>query len=161
MHDQVICPLDSVKPMDSRRGWSQEQLARYNRERFEDLVSAGWDLIIIDEAHRVGGSTEQVARFKLGDALAQAAPYLLLLSATPHQGKSDAFRRLIRFLDPEVLPGDDAISREAVAPFVIRTEKRRAIDADGQPAFQAALYATGADRVGGRARRAARLSTRR
>ena len=87
MHDQVICPLDSVKPIDSRRGWSQEQLARYNRERFEDLVSAGWDLIIIDEAHRIGGSTEQVARFKLGEALSQAAPYLLLLSATPHQGK--------------------------------------------------------------------------
>jgi superfamily II DNA or RNA helicase len=136
MHDQVICPLDSVKPMDSRRGWSQEQLARYNRERFEDLVSAGWDLIIIDEAHRVGGSTEQVARFKLGDALAQAAPYLLLLSATPHQGKSDAFRRLITFLDPDALPGDDAISREAVAPFVIRTEKRRAIDANGNPLFK-------------------------
>jgi superfamily II DNA or RNA helicase len=136
MHDQVICPLDSVKPMDARRGWSQEQLARYNRERFEDLVSAGWDLIIIDEAHRVGGSTEQVARFKLGDALAQAAPYLLLLSATPHQGKSDAFRRLIRFLDPDMLPGDDAISREAVAPFVIRTEKRRAIDDAGNPLFK-------------------------
>ena len=136
MHDQVICPLDSVKPIDARRGWSQEQLARYNRERFEDLVSAGWDLIIIDEAHRLGGSTEQVARFKLGDALAQAAPYLLLLSATPHQGKSDAFRRLIGFLDPDALPGDDAISREAVAPFVIRTEKRRAIDAEGNPLFK-------------------------
>ena len=122
--------------MDSRRGWSQEQLARYNRERFEDLISAGWDLIIIDEAHRVGGSTEQVARFKLGDALAQAAPYLLLLSATPHQGKSDAFRRLITFLDPDALPGDDIISREAVAPFVIRTEKRRAIDANGNPLFK-------------------------
>ena len=136
LHDQVICPLDSVKPIDSRRGWSQEQLARYNRERFEDLVSAGWDLIIIDEAHRLGGSTEQVARFKLGDALAQAAPYLLLLSATPHQGKSDAFRRLIGFLDADALPGDDAITREAVAPFVIRTEKRRAIDADGNPLFK-------------------------
>jgi len=136
MHQQVICPLDSVKPIDSRRGWSQEQLARYNRERFEDLVSAGWDLIIIDEAHRIGGSTEQVARFKLGDALSQAAPYLLLLSATPHQGKSDAFRRLIRFLDPDALPGDDAISREAVAPFVIRTEKRRAIDTEGSPLFK-------------------------
>lgn len=136
MHDQVICPLDSVKPVDSRRGWSQEQLARYNRERFEDLVSAGWDLIIIDEAHRLGGSTEQVARFKLGDALAQAAPYLLLLSATPHQGKSDAFRRLIGFLDADALPSDDAISREAVAPLVIRTEKRRAIDADGNPLFK-------------------------
>ena len=136
MHDQVICPLDSVKPIDSRRGWSQEQLARYNRERFEDLVSAGWDLIIIDEAHRLGGSTEQVARFKLGEALSQAAPYLLLLSATPHQGKSDAFRRLIGFLDADALPGDDAISREAVAPFVIRTEKRRAIDAEGNPLFK-------------------------
>ena len=136
MHQQVICPLDSVKPIDSRRGWSQEQLARYNRERFEDLVSAGWDLIIIDEAHRIGGSTEQVARFKLGDALSQAAPYLLLLSATPHQGKSDAFRRLIGFLDADALPGDDAISREAVAPFVIRTEKRRAIDSEGNPLFK-------------------------
>ena len=136
MHNQVICPLDSVKPIDSRRGWSQEQLARYNRERFEDLISAGWDLIIIDEAHRIGGSTEQVARFKLGDALSQAAPYMLLLSATPHQGKSDAFRRLIGFLDADALPGDDAISREAVAPFVIRTEKRRAIDAEGNPLFK-------------------------
>ena len=43
LHDQVVCPLDSVKPMDARRGWSLEQVAKYNRERFEDLVSAGWD----------------------------------------------------------------------------------------------------------------------
>jgi superfamily II DNA or RNA helicase len=136
LHDQVICPLDSVKPMDARRGWSREQLARYNRERFEDLVAAGWDLIIIDEAHRLGGSSEQVARFKLGEALAEAAPYLLLLSATPHQGKSDAFRRLIGFLDADALPGDEAISRDAVTPLVIRTEKRHAVDADGQPLFK-------------------------
>ena len=136
MHDQVISAARFRQPVDSRRGWSQEQLARYNRERFEDLVSAGWDLIIIDEAHRLGGSTEQVARFRLGDGSAQAAPYLLLLSATPHQGKSDAFRRLIGFLDEDALPGDDVISREAVAPFVIRTEKRRAIDADGNPLFK-------------------------
>jgi hypothetical protein len=71
-----------------------------------------------------------------GDGLAQAAPYLLLLSATPHQGMSDAFRRLIGFLDVDALPDDNAISREAVAPFVIRTEKRRAIDADGNPLFK-------------------------
>ena len=136
MHDQVICPLDSVKPMESRRGWSQEQVARYNRERFEDLVSAGWDLIIVDEAHRLGGSTEQVARFRLGEGLAQAAPYLLLLSATPHQGKTEAFRRLIGFLDPDALPADEPVSRHAVSQYVIRTEKRRAIDADGNPLFK-------------------------
>src|SRR5690606_30885319 len=68
MHDQVICSLDSVKPIEGRRGWSLEQLATYNRERFEDLTSAGWDLVIIDESHRLGGSTEQVARYKLGAA---------------------------------------------------------------------------------------------
>jgi hypothetical protein len=39
----------------------------------------------------------------------------------------------IGFLDADALPGDDVISREAVAPLVIRTEKRRAIDADGNP----------------------------
>jgi hypothetical protein len=68
VHDQVICSLDSVKPMEGRRGWSVEQLQTYNRERFEDLISASWDLVIIDEAHRMGGSTDQVARYKLGAA---------------------------------------------------------------------------------------------
>ena len=69
LHDQVVCPVDSVKSMEARRGWSHERLARYNRERFQDLVSAGWDLIIIDEAHRLGGTSEQVARYQLGEAL--------------------------------------------------------------------------------------------
>ena len=135
-HDQVVCPVDSVKPLDGRRGWTHEQVARYNRERFEDLVTAGWDLIVVDEAHRLGGSTEQVARYRLGEALSQAAPYLLLLSATPHQGKTDAFRRLLGFLDQEAFPGDDTISQKTVAPYVIRTEKRKAIDADGNALFK-------------------------
>ena len=136
MHDQVICSLDSVKPIESRRGWSLEQLANYNRERFEDLISAGWDLVIIDEAHRLGGSTEQVARYKLGAALAEAAPYLLLLSATPHQGKTDQFMRLMQLLDREAFPSAASINRDRVRPFVIRTEKRAAIDAEGQPLFK-------------------------
>ena len=136
LHDQVVCPLDSVKPLDARRGWTREQVARFNRERFDDLVSAGWDLIIIDEAHRLGGSTDQVARYRLGEALGQAAPYLLLLSATPHQGKTDGFRRLISFLDPQAFPDDDSVSQARVAPYIIRTEKRRAIDAEGNPLFK-------------------------
>jgi len=136
MHDQVICSLDSVKPIDGRRGWSVEQLATYNRERFEDLISASWDLVIIDESHRLGGSTEQVARYKLGAALAEAAPYLLLLSATPHQGKTDQFMRLMQLLDREAFPDEGSINHERVRPFVIRTEKRAAIDAEGQPLFK-------------------------
>ncbi len=136
MHDQVICSLDSVKPMESRRGWSLEQLNTYNRERFEDLVSASWDLVIIDEAHRMGGSTEQVARYKLGAALAEASPYLLLLSATPHQGKTDQFMRLMQLLDREAFPEEGSVNRERVRPFVIRTEKRASINAEGQPLFK-------------------------
>jgi SNF2 family DNA or RNA helicase len=111
-------------------------LATYNRERFEDLVSASWDLVIVDESHRLGGSTEQVARYKLGAALAEAAPYLLLLSATPHQGKTDHFLRLIQLLDRESFPDEGSVTRERVRPFVIRTEKREAIDAEGQPLFK-------------------------
>jgi superfamily II DNA or RNA helicase len=136
MHDQVICSLDSVKPMESRRGWSLEQLNTYNRERFEDLISASWDLVIIDEAHRMGGSTEQVARYKLGAALAEASPYLLLLSATPHQGKTDQFMRLMQLLDREAFPDESSVSRDRVRPFVIRTEKRLSINAEGQPLFK-------------------------
>jgi len=136
LHDQVVCPIDSVKPLDSRRGWSADRVRQYNRERFDDLITAGWDLVIIDEAHRLGGSTEQVARYRLGEGLAKAAPYLLLLSATPHQGKTDAFRRLLSFLDEEAFPDDDAINQDAVGPYVIRTEKRNAIDAEGQALFK-------------------------
>ena len=136
MFDQVIVSLDSVKPMDKRRGWTAERVAEYNRSRFEDLITTGWDLVVVDEAHRLGGSTDQVARYKLGKGLAEAAPYLLLLSATPHQGKTDAFHRLMNLLDEDAFPDMDSVSRDRVAPYVIRTEKRKAIDADGKPLFK-------------------------
>jgi len=135
-YDQIVCPIDSVKPTDGRRGWSKEQIAEYNRERFEDLISAGWDLIIVDEAHRLGGSSDQVARYKLGRALSEAAPYLLLLTATPHQGKTESFYRLISLLDSSAFPDPESIKKERVKPYVIRTEKRQAIDAKGNPLFK-------------------------
>lgn len=134
--DQVIAPLDSVKPLEKRRGWSEEQVAEYNRNRFENLITAGWDLVIVDEAHRLGGSTDQVARFKLGQGVAEAAPFLLLLTATPHQGKTDAFHRIMTLLDAEAFPDEASVSRSRVAPYVIRTEKRKSIDAEGKPLFK-------------------------
>jgi superfamily II DNA or RNA helicase len=133
---QAIVTLDAVKPLERRNGWSPARIAEYNRLRFEDLMTAGWDLVIVDEAHRLGGSTNQVARYKLGKGLAQAAPYLLLLSATPHQGKSDAFYRLMNLLDDKAFPDANSVSRDRIAPYVIRTEKRKAIDAEGKPLFK-------------------------
>ena len=135
-YDQVVTPLDSVKPLEGRRGWSTERMEEYNRERFEDLIAAGWDLVIVDEAHRLGGSTDQVARYKLGQGLGEAAPYLLLLSATPHQGKTEAFHRLISLLDEDAFPDVGSVTRDRVQPYVIRNEKRRAIDAEGAPLFK-------------------------
>ncbi len=136
MFSQVVVPMDSVKPLDKRRGWTAAQVSEHNRERFEDLISAGWDLVIVDEAHRLGGSTDQVARFKLGQGLSEAAPYFLMLSATPHQGKTDAFHRLVSLIDAQEFPDISSVTRERVQPHVIRTEKRRAIDADGKPLFK-------------------------
>ena len=136
LFDQVVCSMDSIKPLVHRQGWSKEQIAAYNQQRVEPLFSAGWDLIIVDEAHRLGGSTDQVARYKLGQKLANASPYLLLLSATPHQGKTDHFWRLMSLLDSDAFPTEQSISSERVWPYVIRTEKRQAIDAEGRPLFK-------------------------
>jgi len=136
MYDQIICPMDAVKPIDNRKGWSKEQLAEYNRDRFEDLRAANWDLIVIDEAHRLGGMSDQVARFRLGQGLAESAPYLLLLTATPHQGKTDAFHRLVSLLDKTAFPDPGSVSRERLEPYLVRTEKRKAIDAQGNPLFK-------------------------
>jgi len=134
--NQAIVTLDAVKPVKRRKGWSQQKVHKYNLNRFDRLIQGQWDLIIIDESHHIGGSTDKVSRYKLGQGLAEAAPYLLLLSATPHQGKSDAFHRLISLLDPMSFPDQDSVTREKVSEFVIRTEKRKALTAEGDPLFR-------------------------
>lgn len=134
--DQVISPMDSIKPIEKHAGWSEEKVEKYNEERIYSIINSGWDLIIIDEAHRVAGSSGEVARYKLGNLLAQASPYLLLLSATPHNGKTEPFLRLIRLLDADAFPNAKSIVREQVAPYLIRTEKREAIDNNGNLLFK-------------------------
>ena len=135
MFPQAVCSYDTVKPR-SGRGWTKEKIEEYNRHRFENLISAGWDLVIIDEAHKVAGATEGVARNKLARELCKAAPFVLLLTATPHQGKRDGFLRLMRLLDEEQFPNEGALTLENIAPYVIRTEKRKAVDSDGKPLFK-------------------------
>lgn len=134
--DKVISPMDSIKPLERRAGWDQEKIEKYNQDRIYAIINSGWDLIIIDEAHRVAGSSSEVARYKLGYLLSQASPYLLLLSATPHNGSTDAFLRLVRLLDEMAFPNAKSIVKEQVAPFVIRTEKREAIDNNGNKLFK-------------------------
>jgi len=134
--DQVISPMDSIKPLEKRIGWTEERIESYNEERIYSIINSGWDLIIIDEAHRVAGSTGEVARYKLGSLLSAASPYLLMLTATPHNGKTEPFLRLIRLVDEKAFPNMKAVVKEQVAPYVIRTEKREAIDNNGDPLFK-------------------------
>ena len=134
--DQVISPMDSIKPLEKRIGWTEERIEQYNEERIYSIINSGWDLVIIDEAHRVAGSTGEVARYKLGNLLAAASPYLLLLTATPHNGKTEPFLRLIRLVDEKAFPNMKAVVKEQVAPYVIRTEKREAIDNNGNLLFK-------------------------
>lgn len=135
-YDQVISPMDSIKPIEKHAGWTDERVEKYNEERIYSIINSGWDLIIIDEAHRVAGSSGEVARYKLGYLLSQASPYLLLLSATPHNGKTEPFLRLVRLLDEEAFPNAKSIVKEQVAPYLIRTEKREAIDNNGNLLFK-------------------------
>lgn len=128
--------MDSVKPMERRRGWTDTQIDAYNRKRFGALIDAGWDLVIIDEAHKVAGASESVARHQLARGLADTVPHLLMLSATPHSGKTEAFHRLMSLLDGEAFPSVDSVSRERVQPYVIRTEQRHAVDTAGRPLFK-------------------------
>jgi hypothetical protein len=51
--------------MEGRKGWGKAEVEQHNRERSDDILDAGWELIIVDEAHRLGGSSTQVARYKL------------------------------------------------------------------------------------------------
>lgn len=74
--------MDSIKPLERRVGWTEEKIAQYNEGRIYSIINSGWDLVVIDEAHRVAGSSGEVARHKLGKLLAAASPYLLLFYLT-------------------------------------------------------------------------------
>lgn len=132
--DMAVTSLDAIKPLRRRAGWSQQQLDDYNAARMQGVIAAGWDLVIIDEAHHVAGSSEDVARYQLAKGLAGAAENLLLLTATPHSGKSESFRRFLGLLDPSFQGGRE-ITSVTVGSVIARTDKRGAVDNDGRALF--------------------------
>jgi ATP-dependent helicase HepA len=73
-----------------------------NPARRDQAVAAGWDIVVVDEAHHLGWTPEAVSpEYALVEALAQRTPGLLLLTATPTQlGLAGHFARL-RLLDPD------------------------------------------------------------
>ena len=72
-----------------------------NQVRADQAVSAGWDVVVVDEAHHLAWTPESASpSYVLVERLAQSCPGLLLLTATPTQlGLAGHFARL-RLLDP-------------------------------------------------------------
>ena len=134
-HNQIIVSSDALKPVETRQGWSQERVDAYNKYRLEMVVNADFDMVIIDEAHKMGGSTTSVSRFKMAEVLCNAVPNLLLLTATPHRGKSDHFRRVLQLMDADAFSGEGMPSIQEIQPYVMRSEKRFAVDYDGKKLF--------------------------
>ena len=86
-----------------------DQLAR-NDDLRARLAESEWDLIIVDEAHRMGahyfgGKLQKTRRFQLGELLGSVTRHLLLMTATPHSGKEDDFQLFLSLLDRDRFEG--------------------------------------------------------
>lgn len=86
-----------------------DQLSR-NEHLKAQLRETEWDLIVVDEAHRMGahyfgGKVEKTKRFQLGEMLPEITRHLLLMTATPHSGKEEDFQLFLTLLDRDRFEG--------------------------------------------------------
>lgn len=93
-----------------------DQLAR-NEQLQEQLAETQWDLIIVDEAHRMGahyfgGKLQKTKRFLLGEALGEITRHLLLMTATPHSGKEEDFQLFLTLLDKDRFEGKNKVTAD-------------------------------------------------
>jgi SNF2 family DNA or RNA helicase len=94
----------------------------------ESLLRSHWDLIIVDEAHKMSAydTDKKTLAYKLGESLSGMTDHYLLMTATPHKGDPDNFRLFLELLDRDVY-GDIKSLEEAMrrreAPFYLRRVK--------------------------------------
>jgi len=114
---QVITSLDLAKREDILPGLSQVR----------------WDLVIVDEAHRMSARDEshKSQRYKLGELLRDNSDNMLLLTATPHKGDPRNFTLFLQLLDEDVYADVKSI-QEAMerrrAPFYLRRTKEAMVE---------------------------------
>jgi superfamily II DNA or RNA helicase len=109
---QLIVSLDLAKREDIMPG----------------LRQAHWDLVIVDEAHRMSWSppARKTARYALGELLRDSADHYLLLTATPHKGNPENFSLFLQLLDPDAYADVRSIEQamaQRAAPFYLRRTK--------------------------------------
>ncbi len=113
-------------------------------EVLAELALATWDLVIVDEAHRMSvtcelgsqGSVQTTARYRLGEKLSQRTDAMILLTATPHKGDRLGFYRLLALLDPYMFEPDGSLPPARLKQIMIRRGKDELKDAQGRPVFR-------------------------
>lgn len=110
-YDKSIISIDTLK-----------QDNEYRRH----LEQAYWDIIVIDEAHNVAERGSSSQRAKLAQLLAGRSDTLIMLSATPHDGKARSFASLMNMLDPTAITDPDDYARDDFSDkgLVIRRFKK-------------------------------------
>ena len=111
--DQVITSVSWVSIVEDAR---------------ESLLRSRWDLIIVDEAHKMSapGEDRKTFAYKLGESLSKMTDHFLLMTAMPHKGDPDHFRRFLALLDPDVYGSIQSLQqalKEHEAPFYLRRTK--------------------------------------
>ncbi len=95
--DRSIISIDTLK---------QDKVYRHYLEQ------AYWDIIIIDEAHNVAERSNHSQRAQLAKLLATRSDTLIMLSATPHDGKPESFASLMNMLDPTAIADTSDYAQE-------------------------------------------------
>ena len=118
-----------------------DQLSR-NDELLAKLSVSEWDLVIVDEAHKMaahlyGDEVDKTKRFRLGERLKELTRGLLLLTATPHNGKDDDFLLFLSLLDGERFGGRlrDGGELPDTKDVMRRYVKENLLTFDGTPLF--------------------------
>ncbi|WP_369017685.1 helicase-related protein [Thermatribacter velox] len=107
------------------------------------LRSVSWDLVIVDEAHkmsayRYGEKTAKTQRYRLGEVLSETSNHLLFLTATPHKGDPENFRLFLDLLVPGFFATSSMIEeslKNKDNPLFIRRLKEDLRDFEGKPIF--------------------------
>ncbi len=117
-----------------------DQLAR-NEDLQAKLDASRWDLIVVDEAHKMsahyfGNKLNKTKRYQLGERLGDLTRHLLLLTATPHSGKPDSFLLFLALLDEDRFGGRQRNGRTPdVSDIMRRSVKEDLLTFDGKPLF--------------------------
>jgi SNF2 family DNA or RNA helicase len=118
-----------------------DQLSR-SEDLQEKLKLTQWDLIIVDEAHKLsanyfGNKINKTKRFLLGELLGSITRHFLLMTATPHNGKEEDFQLFMSLLDSDRFYGKfrDGAHKVDVSDLMRRMVKEELLKFDGTPLF--------------------------